>query len=242
MEVIIDKRYPLDVSVEPAWDVLSDIQLTAGCMPGAAITETLGPNRYKGTVKSKVGPATMVFNGEIEVLAVDEAAHRVEMQGKGADKSGSSAAMHLVAHVETDATSGLAVLVGKATVTVNGKLAQFGNRLIQPVADALLAQFADNFRTTAHAMAAEAQAEVLAAQVVEAPPTPEPEAVITRVAGEPMQVREARRPTAPAPQGRAALTEPRRPVPMGSQQALNPLALLWAVIKSWFTGLFGKRA
>lgn len=158
MEVQLDKRYPLDVSGERAWAVLSDIRAVAGCMPGAQITDQLDGTHYKGMVKSKVGPAVMSFNGDIEVLGLDVQRRRLEMLGKGTEKGGSSASMNLAAHIEPGGTPGTSVLVGLATVTVSGKLAQFGGRLLVPVADAMLAQFADNFRTAAAAVAGPAGA------------------------------------------------------------------------------------
>ena len=149
MEVKLDKRYPLDVGVEQAWALLSDVSATASCMPGAQITEQVDATHYKGTVKSKVGPASMTFNGDIEVLALDASTRSLQLLGKGADKSGSSASMNLAAHVEAGDDASNSVLVGHATFVVSGKLAQFGSRLLVPVSDALLAQFAANFRKAA---------------------------------------------------------------------------------------------
>jgi uncharacterized protein len=154
MEVKLEKRYPVASSPAQAWAVLSDIRATAACMPGAAITEQLDDTHFKGTVKSKVGPAVMQFGGDIEVLALDAATHSMQMLGKGADKSGSSAAMNLAAHVEPGDDPAACTLVGTATITVSGKLAQFGSRLLVPVSDAMLAQFADNFRAAAAAQPA----------------------------------------------------------------------------------------
>lgn len=154
MEVKLDKRYPVTASAEQAWAVLSDIRATAGCMPGAQITEQIDATHFKGTVKSKVGPAVMTFGGDIEVLALDAATRSMTMLGKGADKSGSSASMNLAAHVEPGESPGSSVLVGQATIVVSGKLAQFGSRLLVPVSDAMLAQFADNFRAAAAAVPA----------------------------------------------------------------------------------------
>ncbi len=171
MEVRLDKRYALEVGVEQAWAVLSDIRATAACMPGAAITEQIDDTHYKGTVKSKVGPAVMSFGGEIEVRGVDAAARRLEMFAKGADKSGSSASMNLAAHVEAGETPETALLVGQATITVSGKIAQFGNRLLVPVSDAMLAQFADNFRAAAAAVPGPAGAgAVETAEATASPP------------------------------------------------------------------------
>jgi uncharacterized protein len=170
MEVKLDKRYPLAASVEQAWTVLSDIRATASCMPGAVITEQVDATHYKGTVKSKVGPAVMSFGGDIEVLELDVPARRLQMLGKGADKSGSSASMNLTAFLEAGETPGSCVLVGAATVIVSGKLAQFGSRLLVPVSDAMLTQFAGNFGTAAAAVpvAAAAGGEAPAAEVAAA--------------------------------------------------------------------------
>jgi uncharacterized protein len=152
MEVKLEKRYPVAASVEQAWAVLADMRATAACMPGAAITEQLDATHYTGTVKSKVGPAVMSFAGDIEVLALDAATHSMQMLGKGSDKSGSSAAMNLAAHLEPGETTAACVLVGVATIIVSGKLAQFGGRLLVPVSDAMLAQFAGNFQAAAAAL------------------------------------------------------------------------------------------
>jgi len=173
MEVKLDKHYPVAASAEQAWAVLSDIRATAGCMPGAQITEQLDATHYKGTVKSKVGPAVMTFGGDIEVLALDASTKSMTMLGKGADKSGSSASMNLAAQVEPGATPGESVLVGQATIIVSGKLAQFGSRLLVPVSDAMLAQFADNFRAAAAAVPAPSVAGA-GAEPAAAPATPRP--------------------------------------------------------------------
>jgi carbon monoxide dehydrogenase subunit G len=215
MEVKLDKRFPLDVGIEQAWAVLSDIRATAVCMPGAAITEQIDATHYKGTVKSKVGPAVMSFGGDIEVLDMNVADKRLQMLGKGADKAGSSASMNLTAHLEAGEAPGHSVLVGQATVIVSGKLAQFGSRLLVPVSDAMLTQFAGNFRNAAAAV-----------PVPEAAPAPGAEAVGA---------------TAAAAGAAAAPRAPAAAVPVPKQTELNALALIWTVIKGWFAGLFGKK-
>lgn len=217
MEVKLDKKYPIEASVEQAWAVLSDVRATAACMPGAQITEQVDDTHYKGTVKSKVGPAVMVFNGEIEVLGLDPAARQLQMLGKGADKAGSSASMNLTAHVEPGEAPGSSVLVGQAVITVSGKLAQFGSRLLVPVSDAMLQQFAGNFRNAAAAVAAPAVPAAAGGAAADA------------AAGAAALV-----PAAPA--------APAVPAPPAEVKALNPFALLWIMVKSWFAGLFGKKA
>ena len=185
MEVKLDKRYPVAATLEQAWAVLRDVRAVAACMPGAAITEQIDATHYKGTVKSKVGPAVMSFGGDIEVLGLDAAARTLQMLGKGADKSGSSASMNLSSQLVAGDAAANCLLVGQATIIVSGKLAQFGSRLLVPVSDAMLAQFAANFSVAAAAQAGVAAAAAGVADgmgaapvaTVGAPPTPTPGAV-----------------------------------------------------------------
>ena len=151
MEVKLDKRYELGVSSNKAWAILSNLEEIAACMPGASLGERLGDHAYKGSVKVKVGPATAQFGGEVEILAMDEAARSMTLKGKGADKGGSSASMELEAVIE-DHGLGDSVLLGNASVIVNGKFAQFGGRMMVQVSDVILKQFVDNFIAKARAL------------------------------------------------------------------------------------------
>ena len=238
MEVKLDKRYPVAASPEQAWTVLCDVRATAACMPGAAITEQLDATHFKGTVKSKVGPAVMMFGGDIELLGVDAAAKELKMLGKGADKSGSSASMNLVAHLEPGADAGSAVLVGQATILVSGKLAQFGSRLLVPVSDAMLGQFAANFNTAAMAVAAAAPPVVektIADVDVDADADGDADAGASSQSAAPASPVS---PAAGAAPGTATATATAAPAPANE---LNAMALMWTVFKGWLAGLFGKK-
>ena len=156
MEVKLDKRYELGVPAQNAWAILSDLEAVASCMPGASLGEKVGDNAYKGSVKVKVGPATAQFGGEVEILSMDAPAKSLVLKGKGADKGGSSASMELEATIEE--ADGQSVLVGAATVIVNGKFAQFGGRMMVQVSDVILKQFVENFISKAEALGGTADA------------------------------------------------------------------------------------
>jgi carbon monoxide dehydrogenase subunit G len=145
MKVQIDKTYAMPCSAEVAWEFLQNLEAVAACMPGAKITERLDAGRYKGTVTVKVGPATMSFRGEVEMKDVDPAARTLRLLGKGTDSTGSSgASMNLTARIEA-AEGGLCNLVGASEVSMSGKAAAFGGRMMNTVADQILKQFAGNF-------------------------------------------------------------------------------------------------
>ena len=147
MKVALEKNFSLAAPAAAAWALLQDIEAVAGCMPGAKITERIDDTHYKGTVAVRFGPASMSFRGEIEVLALEASTKTLRLVGKGTDTTGSSgAAMDLTARIDAvDAAS--CTLVGHSEVSMSGKAAAFGGRMMGSVADQVLKQFADNFAT-----------------------------------------------------------------------------------------------
>lgn len=153
MKVVLEKVFPLAASSDSAWQLLQDIETVAGCMPGAKITERVDATHYKGTITVRLGPATLSFKGDIEVVNLDAAARSLHLVGKGTDSTGSSAAsMDLVASVQ-GAGGDACELTGRSEVTMSGKAAALGSRMMGPVADQMLKQFAANFATRLQATA-----------------------------------------------------------------------------------------
>ena len=152
MKVALEKTFAVPGSADAAWALLQDIEGVAGCMPGAKITERVNDRLYKGTVAVKFGPASMSFRGDVEVGRSKPASKTLHLVGKGTDSTGSSgASMDLTARVEAiDATS--CNLIGASEVSMSGKAAAFGGRMIDSVADQLLKQFAANFAAQVQAM------------------------------------------------------------------------------------------
>jgi carbon monoxide dehydrogenase subunit G len=145
VKVELEKSFPMPGSADVTWAFLQDIQSVAGCMPGAKITESLGEGRYKGTMTVKIGPATMSFRGEVEVRDIDMGRRSLALLAKGTDSTGTSgAAMDLKARVEA-AGDGSSTLVGNSEVSMSGKAAAFGGRMMNSVADQIMQQFAANF-------------------------------------------------------------------------------------------------
>ena len=155
MKVQLEKTFAMPASADTAWALLQNIEGVANCMPGARITERIDAQHYKGTVAIKFGPASMSFRGEVEVLALEPASKTLRLVGKGTDTTGGSgASMDLTARVEAvDAAS--CNLVGTSEVSMSGKAAAFGGRMMSSVADQVLGQFAANFATQVQALQAQ---------------------------------------------------------------------------------------
>jgi len=257
MKVELEKTFPMPGTVEASWEFLQNVEGVAGCMPGAKITERVDDTHYKGTIAVRVGPAGMSFKGEIVVEGVDAATRTLHLVGKGSDTSGTSgASMDLVARIEPGATEGTSNLVGRSEVTMSGKAAAFGGRMMGSVADQILKQFAGNFATQVQARSAASATTAPAA-----PPTTAPDNIANlhpRVAGSsnatasPSTAAGSNTPAAanassPAAAIAAATEGPSQPLPILSPappapaSELNALALFWAILRDWFRGLFRRK-
>jgi len=169
MKVTLEKIYPVAASANAAWEFLQDIKAVASCMPGAEIIEQSDETHFKGMVKVKVGPAVAAFKGDIEVQGINTEKRELILLGKGADTKGtSSASMHLTASIR-ETENGQCELIGRSVITVNGKMASFGGRMMDAISERILQQFADNFANNVIAMGAGSAAEAAAVKVAEAP-------------------------------------------------------------------------
>ena len=240
MKVRLEKSFPMPGSAEAAWAVLQDIDAVAGCMPGAKITERIDERHFKGQVGVKFGPANMAFRGDVEVLALDADSRMLKLSGKGTDSTGTSAAaMDLQARIEP-VDAGSSQLVGVSEVSVSGKAATFGGRLMDAVAEQVLKQFAANFAARVEALATASRVEPPAAGTTAT--TSEAGGEEGRDGGAGAGAPGAASATAsPAPASGAApkptASDP-DPAPAAS---LDGFAFAWAVFKSWLRSLFGAR-
>jgi len=130
------------VPVEQAWDVLTDVEGIAPCLPGAELTGMDG-GTYQGQVKVKVGPITAQYKGTASFADKDEAARRVVLRASGRDTRGQGTASATV--TATMVADGASTTVSIVTdLSVSGRVAQFGRGVMADVSARLLEQFVHN--------------------------------------------------------------------------------------------------
>ena len=146
MAIKIEKKFQVQEPVEKVWAFLSDPRKVVVCVPGASITEQVDDKTYKGAISVKVGPSVSDFKGEIQIVRKDDAAHEIEMLGKGQDTRGKgSASMRMTGTVRT-VENGATEVVSVAEMNVVGILAQMGGRMIQEVSNIMFEKFSNSFR------------------------------------------------------------------------------------------------
>ena len=132
-------RFTVPVPIDDAWAHFNDISSVAECFPGATVTSVEG-DTFAGSVKVKLGPIALVYNGSGTFTEKDEATHRMVVDAKGKDKRGNGTAGAAVTMTMTEAGTSTDVEV-ITDLAITGKPAQFGRGVMQDVSDKLLGQF-----------------------------------------------------------------------------------------------------
>ena len=135
----LNHRFTVPIGVEETWAHFNDIASVAECFPGAQVTEA-DESSFSGSVKVKLGPIALQYNGSGTFVEKDAEAHRFVVDAKGKDKRGNGTAGAKVTVSMSDAGGSTDVSV-ETDLAITGKPAQFGRGVMQDVSDKLLGQF-----------------------------------------------------------------------------------------------------
>ncbi len=141
----LNNEFTVPVPVERAWEVLTDVELIAPCLPGAQLQEIEG-DEYRGIVKVKVGPITAQYKGAAVFQEQDVENRRIVLKAEGRDTRGQGSASAIITATMTESGSGDDVsthVTVDSDVTIKGKVAQFGRGMIAEVSAKLLTQFVE---------------------------------------------------------------------------------------------------
>jgi carbon monoxide dehydrogenase subunit G len=165
----LNHSFTVELGLEDAWTVLTDLERIAPCLPGAQLQEIEG-DIYRGMVKVKVGPISASFKGQATFQERDDAQHRAVLKGEGRDTGGKGNASALITAQLESVSDGVTSCTVHTDLTITGKVAQFGRGALADVSEKLLAQFTKNLS----AMLAEQGAVPAAGDSApeEAPPAP----------------------------------------------------------------------
>ena len=157
----LSHQFTVPIGVEETWAHFNDIASVAECFPGAQVTEA-DESSFSGSVKVKLGPIALQYNGSGTFVEKDEAAHRFVVDAKGKDKrgNGTAGANVVVQMTEVDGSTDVSVTTDLA---ITGKPAQFGRGVMQDVSDKLLGQFVACLEQRLTAPEAEPEPEPVAA-------------------------------------------------------------------------------
>ncbi|HEX8121107.1 MAG TPA: SRPBCC family protein [Solirubrobacteraceae bacterium] len=138
-----ENAFEVDAPVDKVWATVLDVEKVAPTVPGAKVLEQTADNAYKVGIKVKLGPMSMQYKADIEIVEADESSHRAVMKARAKESRGQGTAdADVVMELSGDAahTSGKIV----TEVKVSGKAASMGRGVMQDVAGRMVGTFADN--------------------------------------------------------------------------------------------------
>jgi uncharacterized protein len=91
----LNNEFRVAVPAAKAWEVLTDVERVAPCLPGATLLSVDG-DEFTGAVKVKVGPITVSYKGNAAFVEKDAAAQRVVLKANGKETRGNGNAAAVV--------------------------------------------------------------------------------------------------------------------------------------------------
>ncbi len=168
----IENSFVVSVPPATAWSILTDIERIAPCVPGATLTETAEDQPYKGSIKVRLGPVSLTFQGEMRFVERDDDAWTARLTAMGREGRNRGTANAEIQFSLAPEAEGTRVTV-ETELQLAGSIAQYGRGagVIQTVAESLIGQFTEclekNIVAAPEATAAEASA-------APSPPPPPP--------------------------------------------------------------------
>jgi uncharacterized protein len=140
----LQNEFTVHVPLERAWETLLDIERVAGFLPGAKIEPAGDDGVFRGSMKVKVGPMSVNYQGTARLANVDETAHVAEIEVRAKEAKGQGTAAAVIRN-SLVAENGATRVVAETDLQVTGRQAQFGRAIMQDVASRMLGDFARRF-------------------------------------------------------------------------------------------------
>ncbi|GII25790.1 SRPBCC family protein [Planosporangium mesophilum] len=144
--MLIKNGFEVAQPVDKVWRFFDNIPQVAACLPGAALTEDLGDDRYLGTVAVRMGPVKLQFAGTAQIKERDDRGKRIVVDAAGSDSKGRGQAAMLVTATLYPARGGTRVDVTQ-DLRLSGAAAQYGRGMISDVTAVLMRDFATTMQT-----------------------------------------------------------------------------------------------
>ena len=135
--------YKLNVKKEVVWKALNDPEILKKCIPGCEVFEKESNTVFNVTATNQIGPMNATFSGKLSLSNIQEN-RSYKLSGEGQSSVGFA---NGIADVKLTEENGLTILNYEVDITVGGKVAQLGSRLINGIAkkmsDYFFGQFSD---------------------------------------------------------------------------------------------------
>jgi carbon monoxide dehydrogenase subunit G len=138
-----DNEFSVSSPIETVWDTLMDVEEVAPCMPGAEVLEQTGDNSYKVSVKVRLGPVSMQYRGDVEIVDTDPGSHKAKLVAKATEARGQGTANAEIG-MQLAERNGSTHATLTTDLRLSGRAAAMGQGIVKDVAAKLTETFAEN--------------------------------------------------------------------------------------------------
>jgi carbon monoxide dehydrogenase subunit G len=139
-----ENTFEVDAPIDEVYAALLDVERVAPCVPGAEVLEKQSDDNYQVAIKVKVGPISMTYKGNVEIVERDDANHRAVMRARARETRGQGTADARVTMTLTEDGPNRAKGRMEADVQLAGRAAAMGRGVIQDVSAKIVTTFSQN--------------------------------------------------------------------------------------------------
>ncbi|MPZ14616.1 MAG: hypothetical protein GEU73_09380 [Chloroflexi bacterium] len=132
--------------IDSVWHFLMDVPAVAKCAPGVESVEPLDNDKYRGTLKVRVGPISLALQGDVFITDRDPVSRKAQMRADAADRRAGGAVKAVMSLSLTEPTPGSTDLHMDTDAQVLGRIGEFGQPIIRKKAQDMTNQFIENLR------------------------------------------------------------------------------------------------
>lgn len=138
--MLMEGKFTLKAPIKRIWETLLEPETLLSCIPGAEKIERLDEKTYDCVVKQKVGPISVKFKFKSILTKMEPPTH-IEIEGEGEDiaKAGHFVQKSIVDLKEISPNE--VEVSYKSDVSIVGKLAMFGDRIMKAKAKKVEEEF-----------------------------------------------------------------------------------------------------
>ena len=126
------------------WDFIQDLESVGQCVPGVERMEATGDDQYRGTMRIKVGPIALKFEGDLALKERDPSTGTTRMHAQASDRRLGGSVQARMTMQATEVSPAETELVVRTDAAVLGRIGEFGQPVMRKKADQIMAEFATN--------------------------------------------------------------------------------------------------
>jgi len=140
-----ENTFTVTAPIDEVWTAMLDVERVAPCMPGAQVIERTGDNSYKVAIRVRLGPISLVYNGNVEIVEQYPDDRRAVMRARAMESSGQGSADANIEMRLREAAGGTHSTI-HTDLAVRGRAAAMGQGIIRDVSARLIDTFAQNLQ------------------------------------------------------------------------------------------------